>query len=406
MARRLALTTVLTLFLLTPLQAQAQPTCPPYQGIVCDGYVTDTVGVIVADTRLEEAVAAVVERHGHEIAVVVVGSTGTSSAQQFARELGNTWGVGDPSRNDGVVVLIDTGGRVTWIEHGPGLNSLRVDWGDLASAGDSSFRGGDFDGGVLAIVSSLDGAFAVGASGEPRSERNPRTGLWLLVLVGGLALGGYYLARSVLAERRRNQRRERRRRREAVDAQLARLRPGGHELPILNEFDIPPPESISDGLVTGTAASVLDRLVEDENVTDRAVLESLWHYDLVDVVDRARLLAETEVPLELRASAERDLLDDAVQAAAREALDVPLSEDARFEIRIAELQRLVDSLRPHRVAEARRTVAQTLADRLKDTPVGFTVLTDKGERFVKVAPVLDSDTKVAASLQLMDATYE
>ena len=138
----------------------ASPACPGFEGLVCDGYVTDASAVIESDASLEEAVAAVVGRHNHEIAVVIVGSTGGLSAQQFAAGLGDTWGVGDPSRNDGVVVLIDTGSRVTWIEHGSGLNDLQVEWGDLASAGDSFFSNGDFDGGVLAILSALDGAFA------------------------------------------------------------------------------------------------------------------------------------------------------------------------------------------------------------------------------------------------------
>ncbi len=387
--------------------ALAQQPCPPYDGITCDGYVTDAVGVVTEDDRLEEAVALLIQRHGHETAVVVVGGTGGRSAEEFASGLGDTWGVGDPAANDGVVVLIDTGGRVTWIQHGPGLNDVSVDWGTLAEVGNPSFRDGDFDGGILAILSALDGAFTAsnGDSGGDPGGSSSIVGIELLVVVAGTAILAYFVVGRARSERKSQRRKKRRERQERVDAQLARLRPAGHELPLLQEFHVEPPTSIEDGLLTSVAAATLQRLIADEPVADKTALESLWHHDLVDVVDRARLMSETEVPLELRASSERDLLDDAVQAAARDALAVPIGDDDRFEVALVELTRLVESLRPHRVAEARRSVAEALDDRLQDTAIGPTVLTDKAERFVKVSPVLEADRPITASLDMLEANY-
>ena len=61
----------------TPAVAAAQDTtCPAYEGITCDGYVTDAAGVIEDDARLEEAVGRVVESRGNQVAVVMVPDTG------------------------------------------------------------------------------------------------------------------------------------------------------------------------------------------------------------------------------------------------------------------------------------------------------------------------------------------
>ena len=96
---------VLFVFTLAP-QARAQQTeCPQYQGITCDEWVTDVVGVIGDDSRLESTVDRIVARFGHQIAVVVVSTTGSTSASDFAAGLGNTWGVGDAGEDDGLSSL-------------------------------------------------------------------------------------------------------------------------------------------------------------------------------------------------------------------------------------------------------------------------------------------------------------
>ncbi|MFQ5947978.1 MAG: TPM domain-containing protein, partial [Acidimicrobiia bacterium] len=186
---RLLIAAIVLLLSLSGSSAVAQELqCSPYEGITCDGWVTDTAGVIEDDARLEEAVGRVVARYGHEIAVVIVPSTGGRSVRDFAVGLGDTWGVGDPDRNDGVVVLIDLGTRQTWVEHGPGLNEVPRDFSDIAAVGDSFFAGGDFDAGVLAILGSLEEAFEAFERGEapaasPRGERRDRTGDLVVALV-------------------------------------------------------------------------------------------------------------------------------------------------------------------------------------------------------------------------------
>ena len=93
------------LLALTGAPAAAQPAdCPPVQGITCDGWVTDAAGVIEDDAGLESLVSGVVQNFGRQIAVVIVDSTGSTSASSFAQDIGNTWGVGLAGEDDGVVV--------------------------------------------------------------------------------------------------------------------------------------------------------------------------------------------------------------------------------------------------------------------------------------------------------------
>ncbi len=128
--------------------------CGAYRGVVCQGWVTDAAQVLSDRDALEDAADAFVGRLGHQIAIVVVPTTGGLEIGVFADELGNTWGVGDALRNDGIVVLVDIGVRMTWVTTGPG-----VDLGDeapIAAAGNALFGAGDFDAGVLAILEAIE----------------------------------------------------------------------------------------------------------------------------------------------------------------------------------------------------------------------------------------------------------
>lgn len=135
------------------LPADVSYPCPSFQGVTCDGWVTDTAGVIEDLAALEDLVGEAVASHGHEIAVVVVETSGELSPYDFAVGLGNTWGVGDPIRNDGIVVLVAVEERRTEIVTGSGLILDGLD--SVAAAGNPPFRAGDFDTGVEAIIDAL-----------------------------------------------------------------------------------------------------------------------------------------------------------------------------------------------------------------------------------------------------------
>lgn len=129
-------------------------TCPAFHGVACDGWVTDAAGVITDDGRLEAATSQLVATYGHEIAVVIIPSSGSLTPQAFAEGLGNMWGVGDSQRNDGIVVLVALEERRTEIVTGSGLTIDDLD--TVASAGDAALAAGGFDVAVIALLGALD----------------------------------------------------------------------------------------------------------------------------------------------------------------------------------------------------------------------------------------------------------
>ena len=76
--------------------------------------------------------------------------------RRFANELGNIWGVGAATRNDGVVVLVDLGSSVTRVSSGSGLD-LRPQYEPIAMAGDALFAVSAWDEGIAAVLEALDG---------------------------------------------------------------------------------------------------------------------------------------------------------------------------------------------------------------------------------------------------------
>ena len=238
--------------------------CPPVDGITCDGWVTDTAGIITNDANLERLVDGVVNNYGHEIAIVIVQSADDPNG--LAQDIGNVWGVGSSAADDGIVVLVALDQRTTAIETGPGISLPDPDF--IAGLGNSSFASGDYDGGISAIVAGLVATFAdtggfpdpsspdtgqgtdepifVPDFNPPPSLPNPGSGLGSLSPVLGLLLigGGVFVSSEfrkknllVSSSRRRNQEAE-------VDTILEGLTPYGHELALRDElFETRPVEA-------------------------------------------------------------------------------------------------------------------------------------------------------------------
>jgi len=149
----------------------------------------------------------------------------------------------------------------------------------------------------------------------------------------------------------------------------------------------------------------LREISEARAPSDSTALTAAWSRGLLAVLDADRLAAESEIPLDLRASTERPLLEGALQTAMGDALEVDPGDDATFAVKRQELNRIVDSLRPHRVAAARFRLARSIIDGLVTTPIGATLLTDAGERFLQSGPVLVPNAPVDETLDEMTAVY-
>ncbi|MBW2257618.1 MAG: TPM domain-containing protein [Deltaproteobacteria bacterium] len=130
--------------------------CPYFQGITCDGWVTDAAGVLTDRADMEAEAGDLFFKHGHEIAVILIETSGDLTPRRFADGIGNAWGVGNVVRDDGIVILVAIQERRTEIVTGPGLVLADFDLEEVAEAGNEGFGAGDFDAGLRAVLQNLD----------------------------------------------------------------------------------------------------------------------------------------------------------------------------------------------------------------------------------------------------------
>jgi uncharacterized membrane protein YgcG len=401
MRRLIAVAAASILIIAVPATAQTPTECAEFEGITCDGWVTDAAGVLSAEPSVEGAAERFVTEHGHQLAVVIVSTSGARDPLAFATDLGNTWGVGDASADDGIVVLVALNERRTEIVTGSGLSLRGLD--TIAASGNGYFADGDFDGGLIAIITSLDGALS-GATAVPVDSDDGGSGISVLrlAMIAGVIVVGSSMVRT---GRKSKQRQLQARRTRLVDDALDRLEAAGSDLPLIDDYAIAPSAGFPDTTIS-RAVSALHSVRDDRAGADPDDLKALWRGGAIVVVDRPRLLEDAEVPLELRVSQERRMLEDAVQSAALQATGVPLGEENRFAIALDEVETLVAALRPHRVASARRRTASALADGLTHTDIGWAGVTDLGGRFLETAPALDGTEALASALIEIDAAFE
>ena len=380
--------------------AQAAPSgCPTFDGYSCDGYVTDVAGVLDDEPSVEAVAARLVEDYGHQIAVVVVQDV-SGSVNDYAIDLGNTWGVGSADLNDGIVVVVSIDDRFTAIEGGPGLDFEDSEADAIADLGGAFFGSGEFDRGVEAIISGFDQTFAADAAEFDRPFRQDiGGGLGLLGVVGGAAAvgGGVWWVRN----RGRRREEETRRRGTIIDGILEQLKPAGHEVTLPDDFYVVP--SSRGAARAGDVEDVLAHITDERTVPVSDALDAAWGHQLIGVLDAQRVAAERKMPLELEITGEQDLLEKGVQQADRDALTASSKSD--FEVKVGELSRLVGSLRPYRIAEANQRLARQIAHRSVDTGRGPVIVTDLGERFVRASPVLPDDVALTQSLDMLNSAY-
>jgi uncharacterized protein len=124
------------------------------------GAINDFAGVLSPDTEAELStlVAGVEKSTSAEIAVATVSSLGGTTIDDYAVQLFKAWGVGQRTRDNGVLVLVAPTERAIRIEVGYGLEGVLPDGLAGAVVRDTflpRFREGDFDGGVRQGVTRL-----------------------------------------------------------------------------------------------------------------------------------------------------------------------------------------------------------------------------------------------------------
>ena len=367
-----------------PALAQEAVDCGEYRGVVCEGYFTDQPNLATDWQRIEDNVARVGHENEVEFVLVVVQNSQGDDPNGFAIGLGQAWGVGDPDKENGLVVLVSLDERRLEVAQNANVN---VDGEVLTAAARPFFQSERWDDGLFAITVAVDQALqgnlpAEGGDFPARSWQIPWGWIFLLVILG---LGAFMLYRAYTSNKKKQAAKNRQERERLIDADLAGLEPSGKDLPRYEDYTLSAPDAPD--VATRQALSELERISRDDP-SDVAALRALWNYGLIDVIARERLISDTREPLDLRASQERQLLEDAVQQAATDALAVDL-DDETFRTKRLALQRIIESLRPHRVAAARRRTADALVAELVTSDLGPVVATPVGVGLAEAGAVLD-----------------
>jgi len=146
--------------LMAALPAGAQP-APPAAIPALQARVTDTTGTLDAARRqaLEQRLAALEQRKGAQVAVLLVATTAPDTIEQYATRVFEQWKLGRQNTDDGVLLVLAKDDRALRIEVGYGLEGAIPD----AMAGRiireqivPRLQQGDFGGGIEAGVAAIE----------------------------------------------------------------------------------------------------------------------------------------------------------------------------------------------------------------------------------------------------------
>ncbi|MBS0509514.1 MAG: YgcG family protein [Proteobacteria bacterium] len=127
--------------------------------------VIDETGTLSAAQQqaLETQLAAIEQRHGSQVVVLMVPSTAPEDIAAFANRVGNTWKIGRKEVGDGVLVLVAKDDRRMRIEVAKALEGAIPDIAAARIIDDAMkprFREGDFAGGLTAAVQQIGARIA------------------------------------------------------------------------------------------------------------------------------------------------------------------------------------------------------------------------------------------------------
>ncbi|MBE9102648.1 TPM domain-containing protein [Vacuolonema iberomarrocanum] len=174
-----SLVTVLLLLTNLSFVGQAQSTYPPF----LDPHVNDYAEVLDANdaATLRSLLGAFQTETGVQAVVLTVNSvqdygTGDPTIESFATNLFNTWGIGDSTRNDGILLLVAVGDREMRIELGMGYDSSydAVAQSIIDQQTIPYFRDGNYGQGIVAganaVVNQFNPATPAPASAPPANS--------------------------------------------------------------------------------------------------------------------------------------------------------------------------------------------------------------------------------------------
>jgi uncharacterized protein len=178
------------LFITTSVLAFGQLTVPEHGGV----WIHDQANVLSAETKalLEATVKAQRDSTSNQIAVLIIPSLNGESLEEYSLRVAETWGLGQKSKDNGVLLLIVINDRLVRMEAGYGLEgtltdalSSRINRNEIAPY----FRQGKYDEGVKAGVKAIGQAIkGEYKNDEPvkrrkSSRRSPIATIVILIII-------------------------------------------------------------------------------------------------------------------------------------------------------------------------------------------------------------------------------
>jgi uncharacterized protein len=175
---------LLITFLLTSIFGFSQD-FPEKPNTLVNDYTNTLSAAQVAS--LEQKLVAFDDSTSNQIAVVVLKSVGDYDINEYAYQLGRTWGVGGKEKNNGVILLIALGDRKLSIQTGYGLEGAlpdiytkRIIENDIKPF----FKEGNYyegiDAGVNSIISLVKGEYK---NDKPKSKKGVGGGGSALIIL-------------------------------------------------------------------------------------------------------------------------------------------------------------------------------------------------------------------------------
>ena len=167
-------------------------------------YANDFAGVLESDTKqyIARAASSLESRTSAQRVVVTVNDLGGEALEDYSLSLFRAWGIGSADKNNGVLILLDIGGRQSRIEVGYGLEGALPD-GKTGRIQDTYmlpyFRQNDFDQGVRQGFNALLGeiyaeyGLEVPADAEAPVEAEAGQVHPLLIILGSIAIAVLFI---------------------------------------------------------------------------------------------------------------------------------------------------------------------------------------------------------------------
>jgi len=157
------------------------------------GYVTDRANLLSSSTvlRLDQALADFERSDSTQIVVLTIPSLDGEVLEEYSLRVAEEWGIGQKGKDNGALLLISKADRKIRIEVGYGLEGRLTDLlagRIIDNEITPRFKQGDFDGGVVAGVTSMMEAVRGEYQGTGRTatrhKRSPWGTLLLLLFLG------------------------------------------------------------------------------------------------------------------------------------------------------------------------------------------------------------------------------